>query len=178
MNTKAKLMLLSVVLAAASLLAVGGEPAFASGSVPSGVVSSGSRPRVNNVVTAGYPLTKESKGAKVFGMDTAATLVVDEQGNVPVAGGLATIEIGYLTGIGSSSCYAMVFDSSVASDTTEAGSVSRMLMPPMPAVTSAVTTKEFAYPKQFNKGLVVLVGGAGAANCRASVSWITNGGAE
>lgn len=173
-----KILTLLVVSAAASLmLAVGGvQSVYATGNVPSGTIAAGAKPRLNNAVQGAHPLDKSAKGAKVFGMDSAATLVTDEAGVAPTAGGLAAIEISNMVG-GTAQCYALVYDSSVAADTTEAGSVSRLLVPPLIAVTSDLKSKEFLYPKQFNKGLVVLLGGT-SAGCRASIGWLTNGGAD
>lgn len=167
---------LSAVLAIAGLLAIRVAPAMASGSAP-GAVTAGSKPRHNNFVEAGHPLSREAKGAKVFGVDTAATLVTDETGAIPTNGGLAALEIGNMTG-GTAACYLLAYDSSNASDTTESGSVSRLLVPPFLAVTSSNQLKEFAYPKQFNKGLVVLMGGGSPSSCRATVTWLTNGGQD
>jgi hypothetical protein len=179
--TKNFKMSLAVALVLAFAAVVVPSSVRASGSVPSGTVAAGAKARVNNAVSMGMPLDKAAKGSKVFGIDTAATLVVDEQGVAPTAGGLATIEIAASgAGIGAALpvCYALVYDSSVASDTTESNSVSRLLVPPLPAALSQLARVEFAYPRQFNKGMVVLLGGAGAASCRASISWVTNGGAE
>lgn len=175
-----KLLALTLSSVLTGLLVMGGlKPAFAAGASSSSLAAGVSvKPRVNNAVSMGSPLDAAAKGAKVFGADSSATLVVDEKGVAPSNGGLASVEISYLVGSGSSACYLMVFDSSVAADTTEAGAVARMLVPPLMVVPSELRKHEFIYPKQFQKGLVVLVGGAGAANCRASVSWIRNGGAD
>ncbi len=170
-------------VAVSGLLLVAPSTALASGNSASSLAAGVNvKSRQNNAVSMAAPLSNAAKGVKVFGMDTAATLVSDEKAVVPTAGALASIEIGVIGsgGIGQALpvCYAMVFDSSVAADTTEAGSVSRMLVPPLMAGLSVVKQYEFAYPKQFHKGLVVLMGGAGAANCRASIGWLRVGGAD
>ena len=168
---------LPVVLAAASLLVVGGV-AHATGSVPASVTG-GAKARVNNAVSAGSPLTKEAKGVKQFGVDATAALVSDEGAVTPTTGGLVGLEIAQ-TNVGSALpvCYLLIYDSSVAADTTESGSVSRLLVPPLAAALSQMVNKEFQFPKQFHKGLVVLMGGSGAANCRGTIGWTPNGGLD
>lgn len=182
-NISKFLSLLVVSAVAASLLAVGGvRSVSAAGTVPSGTIAAGAKARVNNQNSGAMPLAREAKGVKVFGADATATVVTDEAGSVAANGGLASLEIG---AAGSANmgqalpvCYLLVYDSSVAANTTEANSVSRLLTPPLQAGLSVVKSVEFAYPRQFNNGLVVLVGGVDAAKCRASIGWLTNGGAD
>lgn len=180
MNKNSQKSSLPLILAVVSLLTIGGAVvARAAGSSASSLAAGAVvKERANNSGSSGAPIAPANKGAKVFGADTTATLVTDEKGVVATAGQIASVEIAYLTGTGTSPCYLMVFDSSVAADTTESGSVSRMLVPPLMVVTSAINSKEFAYPKQFHKGAVVLVGGSGAANCRAAVGWQKIGGSN
>lgn len=180
-NFKKMLLSLPVVLALVGfMLTVGGvRSAVAAGSSPSSLAAGVEvAQRRNPEVSGGVPLANSSRGAKVFGADTVATKVLDEKGVAPVAGVLASIEIGQNEGTNVPRCYLMVFDSSVAADTTEANSVSRMLVPPLIGVTSAVAAREFLYPRQFQKGLVVLVGGPGAASCSAKIAWLPNGGSK
>lgn len=152
---------------------------LASGSVPSGSVPAGSKARVNAQNSGSGPISKEQKGVKVFGIDTAATVVTDEAGTAAANGGLVSVEIAASTTGGTlPQCYVLVYDSSVAADTTEANSVSRLLVPPLPAALSQLARHEFSFPRQFNKGLVVLMGGANASLCRGSITWLTNGGAD
>jgi hypothetical protein len=170
----AKMLPVALVLALVGFMPT---RAVASGSVPASVTGGG-KARVNNAVSNGFPLSKEARAVKQFGADGTATLVSDEGAVVPTTGGLASMEIADKDGNGTAACYLMVFDSSVAADTTEAGSVSRMLVPPLVAVTSGNANREFAYPKQFHKGLVVLVGGPDPTQCRATIGWVGNGGSK
>ncbi len=173
-NMKSLLSLIAV-LASTGLSVV----AFASGSAPATLAAGVEvKARQNGPSSNGAPLSNASKGTKVFGADGTATLVSDEKGVVPVAGQITSLEIGALTPGAVPQCYLMVFDSSVAADTTESGSVSRMLVPPFVATTSGNQSRELIYPKQFHKGAVVLVGGTGAASCRASIGWNKIGGAN
>lgn len=175
-----KLLTLTVALAVTGLLVLGEVPsALAAGSNPGLSTTAAIVARKNAAVSMGVPLTREAKGVAQFGVDTVATLVTDAKGNAVVTGSIASLEIGFkkgeLTGA-AGTCYLLVFDSAVAADTTETGSVSRMLVPPLLVVTSVMTTKEFAYPKQFNRGAVVMLGGSGASNCVAHVGVLLNGG--
>lgn len=164
------------VLVSAAMMSLLVKSAFAVGSAASSLAAGVNvKPRINNAVSAGHPLDRAAKGVKVFGADGTIAQVLDEKGTSPTTGGLASLEIG--TTIGAvAACYLLVYDSSNAADTTEAGSVARLLVPPLIAVTSANSVKEYLYPRQFHKGLVVLVGGPSASTCRATVGWLKNGG--
>lgn len=174
------LLSLTVAFAVTGLLVLGEVPsALAAGSNPGLSTTAAIAARKNNAVSMGLPLTKEAKGINQFGVDTVATLVTDAKGNALVTGAIASLEIGFkkgeLTGT-AGTCYLLVFDSGVAADTTETGSVSRMLVPPLLVVTSVMTRVEFAYPKQFNRGAVVMLAGGNPSNCVAHVGVLLNGG--
>ncbi len=178
MKNKIKSLLSSlfVLTLTVSLLTVGGGSAWGFGATSSALAAGANvKARQNNAGSVGLPLDKSAKGAKVFGADSSATLVLDEKGVTPTAGGLASLEIG-VSGGSAAACYLLVYDSSVAADTTESGSAARLLVPPFIGVTSLNQVKEFLYPKQFHKGLVVLVSGTDPTHCKATIGWLTNGG--
>lgn len=169
-----KCLSLTCTALVSSLLGIGGlsTMAFATGQNPA--ASATVKPRVNNAVTAGLPMAPEIKGVKTMTFtDTTATLVKDEGGVAPVAGMLNYVEIS--SGPAGGACYLTYYDSAVAADTTEAGSLARMLGAPLMAVTSQLSRFQFTPGKQFHRGLVGLMVGT----CRISaLGWSRIGGAD
>lgn len=144
-------------------------------------VSSGAtvKYRVNNAVSLGAPLTEASKGVKQYEVRGGNhALIVDESSSTVTSGLLVGVQLS--TGPSDNSCYLLVADSATASGLTLATD-GRLIVPPLVAGTSASLNVEYLYPKQFNRGLYVVMStpsSGSTANCRATISWKRTGGAE
>lgn len=158
--------LLAVAVVAGGILALGQAPAEAANGAVSASAAAKQR---SQPVVQGLPLPINREGVKTFEVawEAGSSLVVDENGVAPTSGQLVAIEVG--TGAG---CYAVAFDSAVATGLTGA-STGRALMPPIYASDPDTRLREYLYPPQFNKGLVLYVS---SSACRAVVRWSRNGG--
>lgn len=135
------------------------------------------KPRVNPAVSMSESLRADALGVKQFEvLNNTTGQVVDEAGTVQTTGEFVSIELS--TGPSDNSCYVLVYDSASVNGLATA-TTGRALIPPVIAQTSATTIVEFDYPKQFHRGLAVLVSNpSSGASCRATIGWRRNGGSD
>ena len=124
-----------------------------------------------NAISQRFPLPPESVGAKSFEIRDAATaaLVVDDAGVAPTSGLVVSLET-------ATGCAATLFDSAVATGLTLASAGRQLVVPLYGSDTSGVLgvkVREYRWPIQFNKGLVIY---QTPASCQSVVHWMRGDG--